>query len=148
MQRKNYLKRTGPLRRGKVSFKKYHPINTRQGLVDALDDVVSKLVRKRDNFTCITCGCTDESQLTCSHFYRRSFYATRWRLDNLATQCFICNVNHSERSVFPYLHWLLKRLSEDEFVELSEARMSRFTMSNSEMRAMLQSYRCQLRGMR
>lgn len=137
----------GRIGRTKHLRPRYHSLSTRKGLIDALDGVVSKLVRKRDGYKCITCPETRPEELTCSHFYKRAFLNTRWDLRNLACQCMRCNINHSEKSPWPYLTWLLKEISDDEFHELSELRLSRFEMTNDQLRALLESLKCQLRGM-
>lgn len=121
-----------------------HPVGTRKGLIQSLDDVVSKIVRKRDG-QCITCRSTEN--LTCSHFYSRRFINTRFSLLNTACQCWDCNLRHSI-TPWAYLNWMLTTYPEGTLQSLHEARFSKVKLSGDDLRALLESLRSELRSMR
>lgn len=62
---------------------------------DKRDDIFSRLVRERANWTCERCGKhypPGQTQgLHCSHFYSRRYRATRWHPMNAAAHCFACH---------------------------------------------------------
>jgi len=67
------------------------------GLIEDLDDVVSKYVRLKDsnNIGWVKCYTCDEKQswksMDCGHFISRKHMGLRWDLRNLRPQCKFCN---------------------------------------------------------
>lgn len=135
-----------PPRRSRMKARPYHSLDTRKGLIDALDQVVSLIVRKRDG-VCITCGEARPELLTCSHFYSRRWLNVRFDLRNVACQCWNCNANVHAVNPWPYTSWFLDTYSTDVMAELFELRNRRETPSTDELRFMLGQFRCMLREM-
>lgn len=50
-----------------------------------------KLVKERDNYTCVLCGCDDKSILTVDHIIPTSRGGGRNAMSNLQTLCQPCN---------------------------------------------------------
>lgn len=66
---------------------------TASSLRKKLDKVFSLYIRKRDNYTCFTCGKRLESRFAqCGHFVPRQYLATRYSEINCHCQCYACNV--------------------------------------------------------
>jgi len=65
----------------------------RQRLEKQLDDITSRIVRRRDlKNGCITCGRPMIYETsTAGHFVHRSSRCTRWSLVNVNAQCYDCN---------------------------------------------------------
>jgi hypothetical protein len=135
-----------PPRRSRMKAKPYRSIETRKGLIDALDSVTSLIVRKRDK-VCITCGEARPELLTASHFYSRRWLNIRFDLRNVACQCWNCNANIHAVNVMPYTSWFLDTYSTDVMAELFELRNRRETPSTDELKYMLGEYRAMLREM-
>ena len=75
---------------------------SRKALVKELDRVFSLMVRysnsKNGYCQCITCGRKYPiKQIQCGHFMSRKNYSTRWELENVAPQCYSCNVMQQGR---------------------------------------------------
>ena len=138
LERRSRLSRTSGLQ-----ARPYHSLSTRQGLIAALDSVVSKIVRKRDGH-CLTCGTEDD--LTCSHFYKRRFHSTRWSLANCHAQCSSCNNRHNV-DPFPYLYALQEKIGKDAVLELLKVRDSKIYFTDDQLRTMLDEFRAHLKGM-
>ncbi len=69
----------------------------RQKLVKRADEEFSLYIRKRDNYTCYTCGKTGsekDGEMQCGHLFSRVNYATRWDEANGFCQCRGCNMRH------------------------------------------------------
>lgn len=140
------LQRGGGFKPRKRIDRKHHSIQTRKGLIEALDEVTSLIVRRRDG-QCVTCGEARPQFLTCSHFYKRRHLNTRWDLRNCHCQCMRCNELHNENP-WPYTTYFLNTFSTDVMHELFELRNRRETPTTEELRYMLGQYRCMLREMR
>lgn len=65
----------------------------RQNIERQLDDLVSRIVRRRDlKNGCITCGRPMIYETsTAGHFMHRSHRCTRWSIVNVNAQCWSCN---------------------------------------------------------
>ena len=67
----------------------------RRRLVDKLDTVFSKFIRKRDSDSfckCYTCGKQgDPKEMDAGHYIKRSCMRTRWDERNVHAQCTGCN---------------------------------------------------------
>ena len=122
----------------------YRSLSTRKGLKDELDRVTSLLVRARDQ-RCVTCGTTED--LTCSHYFKRSFLATRWNLTNCNAQCAAHNELHN-RVPWPYREYMVRLIGKEGLDELFKLRNSVWRPSDDELRALLDEYRRRLREMR
>ena len=73
---KNYT--PGQIRR---LIKKATP--SRKAIIDNLDDIFREIIRLRDGFTCQRTRIKgDKYSIDVSHFYSRSYFRTRWDLEN------------------------------------------------------------------
>lgn len=78
----------------------------RSTLVKNLDSVFSQYIRRKDAINdiakCVTCGKKDHwKKLQCGHFQSRRHYSTRWDIDNVAVQCYGCNItNQGQQFLF------------------------------------------------
>jgi hypothetical protein len=94
---------------------------TRKSLVIKLDTVFSQYIRRKDAdgcgiAKCITCGKKDHyKKLQCGHFMSRRHYSTRWNENNVAVQCYGCNISrHGEQYKFGL--YLGENLSEEMYI--------------------------------
>jgi len=65
----------------------------RKKLIKKLDNLFSLYIRKRDNYTCYTCGKKD-GVMQCGHLITRSKMSTRYNEINSHCQCSGCNLLH------------------------------------------------------
>lgn len=57
-----------------------------------LDNLWSQIVRSRDGFTCVLCGKTRyQTQIDAHHIVGRSYYETRWLIENGTSLCKACH---------------------------------------------------------
>jgi len=129
---------------GELKARPYRSLTTRKGIKDELDRVTSLLVRARDG-RCVTCGTTEDLQ--CSHYFKRTFLATRWNLQNCNAQCARENEEHN-KNPFRYRKYMVSRIGEDGLDALFKLRNSVWRPTDDELRALLDDYRRQLREMR
>ena len=87
---------------------------------DKRDALFSKMIRRRDRFTCQRCSAKHEESSTglhCSHHFTRSRRRTRWTPLNAVALCFSCHNwyggNPDESSV-----WLSEYLGAERLEEL------------------------------
>lgn len=107
------LKRKTPLR--KVSK------NPRPKLKKRVDDIHSRLIRKKYGCVCVVCGSTNK--VGCGHIFSREHEATRWDTQedgNCHPQCWPCNFGH-EHNPWPYFAWYIGKYGKDALDTL-EAR--------------------------
>ena len=72
-------------------------MSERQKAVKAADKAFSEYIRKRDGYTCYTCGYAGQPRdgvMQVGHLITRSKYSVRWDVDNAACQCRSCNMLH------------------------------------------------------
>lgn len=73
---------------------------SRKYVVKRLDDIFSLFIRNRDDWTCIKCMKMHEphsKSMTCSHYFNRIKWATRWDEDNCDAACMPCHMYHLEK---------------------------------------------------
>ena len=88
----------------------------RSTLVTNLDTIFSKYIRtkysKNGNVECVTCGRVyDISKIQNGHFISRKHYATRWDEENVAPQCYGCNVMQYGQQ-YLFAKWIDKTYGE------------------------------------
>ena len=72
-------------------------MSERQKAVRAADKAFSEYIRKRDGYTCYTCGHVGQPSdgvMQVGHLITRAKYSVRWDEDNAACQCRSCNMRH------------------------------------------------------
>lgn len=99
---------------------------------DMCDDLFSKLVRERADWTCECCGKyfpEGESRqgLHCSHFYSRRHKATRWHPDNAFAHCFHCHQSLGE-DPHEFSVWATLKLGSGLVSLIREKALSVFRM--------------------
>lgn len=117
--------------------------NPNKKLNKALDDTTSKLVKQRDGYRCIRCSKQyqpGDRALTCSHFWSRTKWKTRWDLSNLDTVCLGCHrqIEHDKQGW--YMGYKVSQLGTEEYAELERRsnEIAKWTRQEKEM--MLEQY--------
>jgi hypothetical protein len=143
LSRRAYMKRGVAPRRnyGGLKAKPYRSLSKRAGIKAELDRLTSLIVRARDG-RCVTCGTTDD--LTCSHYFKRRFLATRFDLTNCNAQCSRCNDRHNQNP-FPYRAYMVGLIGESGLDELFELRNSVWRPSDEELKTMRLQYQMMLK---
>lgn len=103
----------------------------------------SRWIKKRDNWTCVTCGkCMMPGDPLCDagHFISRSFLWTMFDERNVHCQCRTCNWEH-ERNPIPYYRYMEERYGVDVILELQSLAHQGGKMPESELLAIEQRYR-------
>ncbi len=106
------LKKGVGLKRGKSRMKKA----TNPDLIEA-DSKFSKAIITRDK-KCLNCGWT--SMLSCSHFFGRSNYATRFDPDNSICLCIPCHEEWESKKDGIYKDFMIAILGQDRFDRLEK----------------------------
>ena len=89
---------------------------SRKSLIKKLDELVSKIVRKRNPY-CVQCG--SKKQSGAGHVFSRRFYSVRWDLDNVWTQCWSCNYRHKVSDPYLYWKWYQDKFGIEKFNKLA-----------------------------
>lgn len=86
-------------------------------LVTKADTVFSKWVRTRDEYKCVLCGKTLNTQ--CGHMIKRAKKLTRYDEFNCNTLCRGCNKldNYEPQH---YIGWFLTKYGQDKYLQLKE----------------------------
>jgi len=112
-----------------ISFKKRSKLNKFREITGPLldgekiltvpeaDASFSKEVRMRDR-RCLNCG--SKYFLTCSHFFGRSKYNTRFDLENCITLCTICHDSWETKKNGVYKDFMIFLLGEEGYSKLEE----------------------------
>jgi 5-methylcytosine-specific restriction endonuclease McrA len=85
--------------------------------IDKADQLFSKWIRTRDNWTCQRCKKKYEegnAGLHNSHFYGRSHESTRFEPSNCDALCFGCH-HYFTANPNDYTQWKLKQLGQKQF---------------------------------
>ena len=120
----------------------------RSTLVTNLDTIFSKYIRtkysKNGNVECVTCGRVyDISKIQNGHFISRKHYATRWDEENVATQCYGCNVMQYGQQ-YLFAKWIDKTYGEGKADELLQRSREVVKFSDYELREMIELYKQKL----
>ncbi len=110
------LKSYTPLR-AKTGLKRSRVfINRNPDLVEA-DSKFSKIIIQRDG-RCLNCA--SQCFLSCSHFFGRSNYATRFDPQNCITLCIVCHDLWESKKNGVYKEFMIVWLGFEEFCKLEE----------------------------
>lgn len=144
---KTFAPRAVPMARGKrtkrLGTARPKP-GSRRAIKAELDRLTSLIVRARDG-RCVTCGTTEG--LTCSHYFKRRFLATRWSLTNCHAQCAPCNERHN-RIPWPFRAYMVKLIGEHGLDDLFALRNSAWRPSDEELKTLRCQYQMTLKTMR
>jgi len=84
----------------------------RKSLIVKLDTVFSQYIRRKDAVneiaTCVTCDKQSHfKKMQAGHFMSRRHYSTRWDENNVAVQCYSCNIT-SQGMQYAFSKYLTK----------------------------------------
>ena len=109
------------------------------------DDIFSKVIRERDEYTCQRCKRTaDTTKIECSHFFSRRHQATRYDPDNACAHCFTCHQYLGENPIL-FQSWIRSYLGDVRYSELVEKHYRTKKWLKAEKEEMYQHYREQLK---
>lgn len=132
--------------RSRLKSRPYHSLDTRRGLIDGNDQVVSLITRKREP-ACICCGSTEN--LTNGHLFSRRHHATRWDVTadgNCHTQCWNCNFNHIGNPD-PYTFAFVREFGAEAHARVRDRAFGGQRFTTPELREMFDANRELLRSM-
>jgi len=91
--------------------------------VDKFDSVFSKIIRSRDNWTCVRPKCKKQhlpptNALHNSHYFGRTRYSTRFDEENCDALCHGCHRYWELSNREEYRDFKIKQLGEDGFYDL------------------------------
>ena len=101
----------------KIKTKKGSKRSKHKLMIKKLDNLWSKVVRERDNYTCQHCG-RHHKQVQAAHIFSRNNKSTRWDPDNGVTLCYYCHIQWAHREPVEITKWVINRLGEKKFNEL------------------------------
>jgi hypothetical protein len=119
----------------------------RSTIVKNLDTVFSQYIRRKDAIDeiaeCVTCGKKDHyKKLQCGHFQSRRHYSTRWDENNVAVQCYGCNItNQGQQFLFAKYLGLYKA----EQMVLKSKQTVKFT--DADLQDMINTYKNKLNSL-
>lgn len=114
----------------------------RQKVKDKLDSEFSLFIRRRDNFTCVTCGkkgCEGDGVMQCGHLFSRVAMSTRWDESQCFCQCSGCNKLH-EYDWVPFETYFIEKRGYDEYDRLYLKYKSTKKYSVGELKSLLEYY--------
>lgn len=104
------------------------------------DKAFSDYIRKRDNWTCVICGCQDREILQSGHLFSRQNTSTRWDPEAVFCQCSYCNDRH-EYDTLPYFTWFIQEFGKEKFQELKKKSWQIKRMYVSDMKDLEKYFR-------
>jgi hypothetical protein len=111
----------------KSSFKR--TLTDTQKEVRETDSKFSKFIINRDQ-KCLNCGNT--YNLSCSHFYGRANYATRYEPNNCITLCIdICHNSWESKKNGIYKDFMIALLGEEKFFSLENQSKMKISKTDS-----------------
>lgn len=117
---KNCISHSAPAERIYAAGVKY--ISEHSLLVNILDELASKIVRRRDGHICVLCGGHGSD---CGHVFARGMWAVRWDLANMNTLCKSCNYKDSLHAYnYIYKDWYRARYGQKKYDALKERAQS------------------------
>lgn len=118
-------------------MKKQRSISSLKGLAD---NVFSKYIRTRDNFTCFTCDkFGDMKSMQCGHYISRSINILRYDEKNCNAQCVGCNVFKSG-NIPEYAIRLIRKYGNTILEELHARKQELHQFTHQELEAIIQKY--------
>lgn len=116
----------------------------KQRLIKKLDKVFSLYIRKRDSddgaFYCCSCRqWKPDDQADAGHYINRSHMATRWREDNVHSQCRKCN-RFEEGNAAGYTIFMLQRYGYPRIELLAAMSRETANWSESDLELMIKDY--------
>jgi len=81
--------------------------------IDPLDELFSRYIRLRDNYTCQRCGVKSKN-VQCAHFIGRRNKNCRFNEKNATTLCMGCH-QYFHANPLEFVEWTKKRLGEKDF---------------------------------
>ena len=108
-----------------------------------LDAEFSLFIRRRDKFTCVTCGKVGyerDGEMQCGHLFSRIALSTRWDEDNAFCQDRGCNFRH-EMDWMPLELYYREKRGDEAFDRLYRKYRTPKKYSNAELNEMLEHYR-------
>tara|TARA_R100001015_G_C4607066_1_gene162159 strand:- start:286 stop:675 length:390 start_codon:yes stop_codon:yes gene_type:complete len=119
----------------------------RSTIVKKLDIIFSKFIRLSNADAngmceCVTCGNLYHwKKIQAGHFMSRRFYATRWDIENVAPQCYGCNVM-SQGQQYKYSLYLGKSLSEKLYLKSKKTQK----FSDNDLKDLINYYTDQVKN--
>jgi hypothetical protein len=119
----------------------------RSTIVKNLDTVFSQYIRRKDAIDeiaeCVTCGKKDHyKKLHCGHFQSRRHYSTRWDENNVAVQCYGCNISNQGQQ-FLFAKYLGLELAEQMVLKSKQT----VKFSDADLQDMINAYKNKLNSL-
>jgi hypothetical protein len=119
----------------------------RSTIVKNLDTVFSQYIRRKDAIDeiaeCVTCGKKDHyKKLHCGHFQSRRHYSTRWDENNVAVQCYGCNISNQGQQ-FLFAKYLGLELAEQMVLKSKQT----VKFSDNDLQDMINAYKNKLNSL-
>lgn len=114
------------------------------------DDVFSKCIRERDDWSCQVCGKSypeNAQGLHCSHFFSRRHQSTRYDPDNACAKCFACHQKMGGDPVI-FARWVRRYLGETRFRELHDRHNKIMKRTKADLEELYQHYKSELARMK
>ena len=124
----------------------------RSTVVKNLDSVFSKYIRTKyanDNgdVECVTCGrYYPIKKIQCGHFQSRKNYATRWDEENVAPQCYGCNVMQQGQQ-FLFSKWIDKKYGKGYSEKILEKSRQTVKFSTPDLQDLTKLYKQKLESL-
>lgn len=115
----------------------------RAKIKDKLDYEFSLYIRRRDNFTCVTCGkkgIVGDGEMQCGHLFSRVALSTRWDEDNAFCQDRGCNFRH-EMDWMPLELYYKEKKGDEAFDRLYRKYNTPKKYNIAELKELLEYYR-------
>lgn len=120
-------------------------------LIKKLDVLFSKYIRLRDSkgdyFICCSCGQIKPiEQADAGHFINRRWMATRWREDNVHSQCRACN-RFDEGNATGYALFMIEKYGKDHVDYLNSIKNAGYKYTDFEIKLLIDEYKSKLKNL-
>lgn len=110
---------------------------TYKGADRQLLKAIADYVRRRDNYTCYTCGKreTDPRKMNAGHLFSRRHKALRYDLRNIHAQCVYCN-KYQGGNLHIYIHKFIQQYGQKAYNKLYNTRDNKVTYTVQDLQTM------------
>lgn len=99
-----------------------------------VDDLFREVIRGKYKSICVNCQSPYKPQV--AHIISRSYYTTRWDIENAVILCLKCHMKFTSHPL-EWEQWIIKRIGQEEYEALKRKALSYKKINYRELAAIL-----------